>query len=306
MYGNALLATPTLSLPSRKQRCSPTIFGPGFTVANAIANPFPGDPTNGIELGSTILGTPQFPHTVFGCGPIRAGSGFIVSELLCAIAQRPTLVLVSLGSNDALQAISLGIQPTNPQQFAVQYATFLAALASTGAKIVVTNIVDISAIPFLVPVPFYPIACPGSPLPAGARAADFIVANLAAPLSADYLSPCKNPAVRSGALVQQAKDAVTVYNRTIALVAAAVGATVVDVNSLMNQINQNGYPLSNGKVLTTAFGGGLFSLDGMHPTNTAYAIMANATIARMNQRLQTSIHLVDVNVVAANDPLVPH
>jgi lysophospholipase L1-like esterase len=278
---------------------------PGFTVANAIANPYPGNPTNGIDaMSGVILGTPQVPATVFGCGPIPAGTGFIVSELACAIALRPTFVLASIGSNDALQAVTLGIQPTNAQLFAAQYTAFIAGLASTGAKIVVTNIADVTAIPFLIPVPVYAFACHGAPLPSGATANDFIVANLAAQLGPDYLNPCKNPVVRTAALVQQARDAVSAYNNTIARVASTFGAAVVDVNGLFEELQQNGYPLSKTKTLTTAAGGGLFSLDNIHPTNTGYAILANATINTMKKSLKIKLPLVDVNAVAAADPLV--
>jgi lysophospholipase L1-like esterase len=279
---------------------------PGFTVANALANPFPGNPANGIDaMSSLILGTPQFPNTALGCGPIpTGGSGYIVSELSCAIALKPTTVLVSIGSNDALQALTLGVQPTDGQLFAGEYNVFIGGLASTGAKIVMTNIADVTALPYLIPVPAYAFACPGVPLPTGATPSDFIVANLAGPLGPDLLNPCKNPVVRSLALVQQAQSAVTTYNKTIAQVATAFGAVLVDVNGLFAQLKQTGYPLSNGKTLTTGFGGGLFSLDGIHPTNSGYAILANETINTMNKRLQTAIPLVDVNAVAALDPLV--
>ncbi len=281
---------------------------PGFTVANALANPFPGNPTNLIDgMSALILGSPQFPNTAFGCGPIPVGpSQYIVSELSCAIALRPTTVLASIGSNDALQALTVGAPPTDAQTFAAEYAAFLGGLAITGAKVVVTNIADVSALPYLIPVPAFPFACPGTPLPSGATPADFIVANLAAPPGPDILNPCKNPAVRTAAVVQQAQFAVQSYNKTIAQTAASFGAIVVDVNSLFATIQQNGYTLANGNKLTTAFGGGLFSLDGIHPTNTGSAILANLTIDTINARVRTNIPRVNVDEVAASDPLVQH
>jgi hypothetical protein len=54
-------------------------------------------------------------------------------------------------------------------------------------------------------------------------------------------------------------------------------------------------------VLTTDFLGGLFSLDGIHPTNTEYGIIANDFIDAMNQSLRTGIPDADI---AASDPLV--
>ncbi len=130
---------------------------PGFTVGNAIANPFPGNPANGIDaMSSLILGTLQFPNTVLGCGPVpTGGSSYIVSQLSCAIALRPTTVLASIGNNDALQALTLGLQPTDTTLFATEYKAFVAGLASTGARVVVTNIPDVTALPYLIPVPAF-------------------------------------------------------------------------------------------------------------------------------------------------------
>ena len=56
--------------------------------------------------------------------------------------------------------------------------------------------------------------------------------------------------------------------------------------------------------LTTDFLGGLFSLDGIHPTNTGYAIIANEFIKALNHRFHAGIPPVDVEAVLSDDPLV--
>jgi hypothetical protein len=56
--------------------------------------------------------------------------------------------------------------------------------------------------------------------------------------------------------------------------------------------------------LTAGYLGGLFSLDGIHPTRTGNALIANAFIAAINQRFGEAIPPVDVARVAANDRLV--
>jgi hypothetical protein len=61
----------------------------------------------------------------------------------------------------------------------------------------------------------------------------------------------------------------------------------------------------DGLRLTTDFLGGLFSLDGLHPTNTGYGIMANQFIQTMNEGFKTHIPLVNVQQIAATDPLLP-
>ena len=50
--------------------------------------------------------------------------------------------------------------------------------------------------------------------------------------------------------------------------------------------------------------GGLFSLDGIHPTNTGYAIIANEFIKAMNRSLAAGIPPVSVEQVSKTDPLI--
>jgi lysophospholipase L1-like esterase len=273
---------------------------PGFTLVNALAYPFPGDPlTNPIDaLSDYILG---LPGTLPGCGPIPIGAHLYVSQVLCAIALKPTVILVSIGNNDALQSLTFGVPPTNPNFFASQYAALLAGLATTHARLVVSNIPDVASLPYLVPVPAFSELCGFTP--AGAGATDFVVANITNPAATTF-DICANYAVRSAALIAQVRAAVVQYNRIIKADAQPFGAVVVDVNSLFDGIAQNGYNVG-GKHLTVAFLGGLFSLDGIHPTNTGYAILANETITTMNQQLHTQIPLVSVSQVAATDPLIP-
>ena len=79
---------------------------------------------------------------------------------------------------------------------------------------------------------------------------------------------------------------------------------MVDVFSLVNRLAANGITVKN-VPLTTQAGGGLFSLDGVHPTDVGYAIIANAFIDTMNRRFETKIQPVDLAAVATTDPLFP-
>jgi lysophospholipase L1-like esterase len=94
------------------------------------------------------------------------------------------------------------------------------------------------------------------------------------------------------------------YNAIITRTAARYGAPVVDIYGLVNSLAAKGFVV-NGRKLTTQPLGGLFSLDGLHPSNTGYAIFANEFIKTMNSRLGSGIPLVDIKDVAATDPLVP-
>jgi hypothetical protein len=77
----------------------------------------------------------------------------------------------------------------------------------------------------------------------------------------------------------------------------------VDIHTLADQIRSQGIE-ADGHHLTNAFLGGAFSLDGVHPTNTGYAVIANQFITTLNQQRGTNIPLVDINLVASTDPLI--
>jgi lysophospholipase L1-like esterase len=273
---------------------------PGFTVANALAYPFPGSPTtNAIDAMSDSV----LAEGTGACGPFPIGNSLYVSEVACAAQLSPQTVLVSIGDNDALQALTLGLPPTNTGTFAEQYGILLAGLAATRAHIVVSNIPDVTAIPFLVPVPAFKAVCAGATLPPTVTNQDFVVLDITNPAPPMPLSICTNFAVRTAALIAQTQTAVTQFNQIIATDAKLLGAAVVDINSLFKNLSANGY-MVGGRRLTTGFLGGLFSLDGIHPTNTGYAILANETIKTMNTKFNMNIPPVSVEQVAKTDPLI--
>jgi hypothetical protein len=77
----------------------------------------------------------------------------------------------------------------------------------------------------------------------------------------------------------------------------------VDLYSLVNDLAAHG-KVVNGQKLTTEFLGGLFSYDGIHPTNTGYAIIADEFIKVMNRNLAAGIPPISIEQVAKTDPLI--
>ena len=115
----------------------------------------------------------------------------------------------------------------------------------------------------------------------------------------------QGPIVLRAARIAQIRATVIGYNIVIAIQAAINGAPLVDIWSLVNNLSANGVVV-NGQKLTTGFGGGLFSLDGVHPLTPGDAIIANEFIKTMNLSLQTGIPLISVDQVAKTDPLFPN
>jgi len=119
------------------------------------------------------------------------------------------------------------------------------------------------------------------------------------------LTPYIGQAVQNNVPLRLSIKALTLaYNAIINQTAAKYGAAIVDIYALVNSLAAKGVVV-NGQKLTTQPLGGLFSLDGLHPTNTGYAIFANEFIKTINLRLGSRIPLVHIDDVAAIDPLVP-
>jgi hypothetical protein len=111
------------------------------------------------------------------------------------------------------------------------------------------------------------------------------------------------PVIIRAASVAQIRETVVAYNTIIAEQAASKGAVLVDLYRLVNELAEHG-KFVNGQRLTTEFMGGLFSYDGIHPTNTGYAIIADEFIQVMNRALAASIPPISIEEVAKTDPLI--
>ena len=94
---------------------------------------------------------------------------------------------------------------------------------------------------------------------------------------------------------------VATFNAMIQSEVVLRNSTLVDVHAVAENL-KNGYA-AGGRCLTFDFLGGLITLDGIHPTNTLHAIIANEFIRTMNDNLKTDIPLVSVEGVAEADPL---
>ncbi len=88
---------------------------------------------------------------------------------------------------------------------------------------------------------------------------------------------------------------IAAYNATIASLAAQHNFYLVDVNAFFNDVAKNGIQ-ANGITFTTAYvTGGLFGLDGVHPTSQGYGIVANQFIKVINSKLGASLPMIDVS-----------
>jgi lysophospholipase L1-like esterase len=242
------------------------------------------------------------------------------SQMNEAIALNPTAIFVWAGNDDALQADESASPSsmTAVATFTQEITQLLSTLHSqTKATLIVGNIPDVTAIPYLTPAATV-IATVASDtgLSQAQVAADLGIANgdlvnatgeseVENTISQIKQGQTPTPLTASGFLtasaIAQVQSTIDAYNSAISAEVAAVGGILVDIHSYFQTL-QSGTTINNYKA-TTAFLGGIFSLDGVHPTNTGYALIANQYIAALNLRANTNITQVNVSAVAAADPL---
>jgi hypothetical protein len=232
------------------------------------------------------------------------------SQVEWAEALQPTTVLVWIGNMDALRAAIEGDASllTPVAEFEASYAALVQRLAATGATLVVGNIPDVTAIAFLTSAEDLaeligvPLTVVGPLL--GIGPGDFVLPDaVALILDQGLTGPLPANLVLDAAEVGLVQDAVDRFNQVIARHARAHRAALVDVHALLETARRRGLVVGRYR-LTTAFLGGLFSLDGIHPTNTGYAILANEFIGTLNRRFDTRIPEVNEREVLRADPLV--
>ncbi len=287
---------------------------PGATVYDVLNTAALPNPTTGQEeITQLVLG---FPSLL---------SGTTNTQFSLAQSWNPTTIFIWIGNNDALNGVfATSIDgATDIDTFTAEYTQTIGALAqATKAHLVIANIPDVTLVPYLTPqaelVGF--LEAQGVPsdeapllleelnifpgdsvlldaLPDFEEQLDII-------LGGGTPTPLGAGQVLKAADAQAIQALVLQYNQVIAGVAAQVGATLVDIHTEFENAAANGV-VADGYTATFGFLGGLFSLDGIHPTNTGYGVLANTFIDAVNNDLGSSIKDVDLNAIAKVDPLYP-
>ncbi len=287
----------------------PTNVAVPGALTNDVLNTLPlVSPTTGQQqLNQLVLGYPGF------------GFGVIKSQAEQAVAAGCTTIFVWIGNNDALVADLTGMPSsmTPLATFTTQYQQLISYLqTNSGAHLVIANIPDVTAVPYLQPAANVLVgysAATGVPVAnlsavLGIQAGDYVnqlgLTDIPLILGGTMKGPLPDAAVLSASEVVTVQTMVKAYNGVIAASAQTSGATLVDINALFANTTANGITV-NGIKGTTTFLGGAFSLDGIHPTNTGYAVVANAFIDTMNKAFGKAIPDVNLVPIAAADPLFP-
>jgi hypothetical protein len=242
------------------------------------------------------------------------------SQMNEAIALNPTAIFVWAGNDDALQADESGTPSsmTTVATFTQEFTQLLGTLHSqTKATLIVANIPDVTAIPYLTSAAIViATVATDTGLSQAQVATDLGIANgdlvnatgeseVETAISQIKQGKTPTPLTDSGFLtaaeITQVQTTVNQYNSAISAEVSSVGGILIDIHSYFQTL-QSGITINNYKA-TPGFLGGLFSLDGVHPTNTGYALIANQYINTLNSSANTNITEVNVSAIAAADPL---
>jgi lysophospholipase L1-like esterase len=273
--------------------------------------------------------------------PTLANFGNGVTQVGAAVSLHAKFATVLLGENDLLKpALSGGAAPvTSPASFESDTLAIVTQLQQSGAKVLLANLPNPLFAATFIPEPayqteltaFFTAALEAQGYPAAAAA------QVAAPAAASYARaevaqtglgaqgyftitaafetvaafaqqaapPTLSPAgdYVSDALALQTTELNAAYDAAIAAVAQRTGAGLVDLVSAFAAASSGGpYEVAPGDYVTTTYGGGFYSLDGLHPSDTGYAAIANVFIATMNAHYGTSVPLVDIGPIYQSDP----
>jgi lysophospholipase L1-like esterase len=207
----------------------------------------------------------------------RTGSQMDLAERL-----DPDLTVCWIGNNDALGTILAyshldASQLTPVSVFEARFREIAQRLTAGGGRVVFATVPSVTSAAFLVNREDL-IRLTGAEhglLPGHCTS---LLAALLIRLRLDDGSVLQNPDyVLDPAELQTIEDRILEFNRIILREAAAVGAPVVDAHGLFATLASNP-PVFCGVTLGRHFLGGLFSLDGVHPSNVGHALLANAFI----------------------------
>ncbi len=245
----------------------------------------------------------------------------IGTQLEQAIFQQPTFVTLWV-NNDALGAAVSGVvienvTLTSAADFENKFRTVAGAVAASGAQMALATIPNVTTIPFVTTLPpivvnpatnqpvliqgnVVPLIGPDGPLVPGQ---DFVLLSASGELArGDGIPaalggsgrPLSDFAVLSGAEAAAVNARVGEFNQVITAVATETGSALVDVNAVFSEAAAEGIDIGGIGFGIDFLTGGLFSLDGVHPTPMGYAVTANEFIAAINEHYDANIPPVDL------------
>ncbi|PID59555.1 MAG: hypothetical protein CR986_05835 [Ignavibacteriae bacterium] len=313
---------PTISDPGIGGKVEVASLEPFLTNIQPVDS---GNPTNlkyqgiynnlgipGIVLADLDLTTTS-PSQFSGRNPfidiILRGQGKVIDLALTA---KPTLITLWIGNNDILgYATSGGLgRYTQTQDFARLFDSLCAKLSQSGANVVIANIPNVTIMPFFTTVS-NKLLQDSITAVFGKNSNNSITVmdlkqnlltlraqiELAQGKGTSSTNPLSNSVILDSEEIAITQGVIKSYNDNIRIIAKKYNFKLVDINQIFNEIaakGKEGKTIDGVHVSAVYINGGLFSLDGIHPTSKGYGIIANAFIKVINKEFDAKIPLVNV------------
>lgn len=232
------------------------------------------------------------------------------TQLEYAVAMRPTVVLVSLGYTEVLDAAIRGDLSVLPpvSQMRSGYEQILRTLRATHAEVIIQTVPNpldtayftdpVTAAKLLRVPPFTVLGLYGLDLQ------DFITTPGLVEMGNQFLKRKVSLLPSGSYLPAETAGEISAYvsqlNSEIRSVASQNQAVVHDLHGLFASWKAVGAAVGS-RTLTADFLGGLFSLNGYYPGPTGQGLIANSLLSLLNQTYGTGFASVNVPGIMATD-----
>ncbi len=257
-------------------------------------------------LINVILG---YPELVLDSPP--TWSSIEYAELMA-----PTLVIVELGFGDVIDGALTGdpSKITASSSFATDFSAIATRIRNTFANVVVLNVPDPTATAYFCSIDqaaaLYKTDSATLMTTFGLQSGDLLtlggLVEIGQQLSGRRrlsVSLMGNSVLRAST-VAAVRSAVQSYNSAIASAAQQNGFLTFDLNAFYAEAASTGVQ-AGAHTLRGGYLQGFYSRDGLFPTPTAHAVLANRLLTLLNGTYKQNFALVDVDAVAKSDDLVP-
>jgi hypothetical protein len=289
------------------------ISNSGLAAGTAINTTFPTAYSNMAVPGSIVFDFASTARYASGAFPlVTRGLGTIQAQML---SLNPTFISFEFGANEVLGPATAGssVQPagTTPPEYAAMLTGAMDAIhtALPNTKIALFSVPNVTTIPFFTTFkPYTRSLTTGGVVPLVGldpahdlvllTAKSFLAAGTGIPVGAyNYVNPAApgNGNPLPGAVVLTAAEqativaAVTAMNATVDALSLRPYIAKVDMGGLLSTIAADGYMIGSTKYTSAFVTGGIFSLDGVHPTDLAHAVLANTMIDAVNLKFGSTV-----------------
>jgi len=255
------------------------------------------------SLVNAILGGPLLTLT----DPV------LLSQTEYAEMLSPTMVFVELGFGDVLDAALQGNAPliTPASSFQTEYGEVIRRMAATHASVIALTVPDPLDAGYFATIDElaqkYGVAAEALRDRFHLASGDMLtlggILEIGDALRGRRGSTLSQSSVVPAAVVTAIHAAVAAYNAAVQSAAGNAGVKVFDLGGFLHPLRsaalQAGHFTAGG-----GYGAGFYSEDGIYPSATGQALIANAVIQFLNAQFGASFAPIDSEAVAANDPAI--